>query len=574
MAVHERLGDWNEWVSANETYHWCNKDPLIDWLNAYGTASGFIADSHRQGYDRRFDYLAFVVGQSWAFRRAVVRWLTAKSPSRTITTNPSQARNPAKAEQTVAAMKEGVPIIADGVLWNPDNRTVSVVDLLVRSNVLTGLCPTAFAGEPSGAPSVSAPALGDVPYHYRAIEIKFVTLHLLKDGTASLEHLPYMVQNWINNEALGKTQGYTPPASYLAGRDLFRASARVSHAHPELGRHSAEAAAWIRRLKDEGVSWHPLPAASVPELRPNLKASSDSEWHAAKHEIAQAQHDLTLLPFVGPERRALAAASGITRWDDPALSARAVGLGDSEEGRRLDAVLMANRSTGDQAMFPARLISNIGNWRQPAPLECFVSVQAVEDQADDFNLVPERGGTAMFFMITWGWVDPDGQWRSRQLVSRDLSSSAEAEMISAWQTELNGLADMYRVAPRDVRLFRWGSQGGLLPDLNWFSLLDNLIRPEPVTVRGAFGFGLTEMARALHAFGLIESALPDQPRDPLAAMAGAWCAAKEAASLQISLEQTAPIGIIRTFSHDACRSMMEILTLLRQRARASQEDGV
>src|SRR5207237_2915626 len=137
-------------------------------------------------------------------------------------------------------------------------------------------------------------------YHYRAIDIKFVALDLLKDGTASLKHLPHMVQNWIYNEALGETQGYTPPASYLLGRDLFRAPARVSHADPQLGRYAAEAAAWIRRLATDGRSWHPLPWPSVPELRPNLKASRDLHWHAAKREIAILQHALTLPPVVCP----------------------------------------------------------------------------------------------------------------------------------------------------------------------------------------------------------------------------------------------------------------------------------
>jgi hypothetical protein len=300
-----------------------------------------------------------------------------------------------------------------------------------------------------------------------------------------------------------------------------------------------------------------------------LKGSSDSEWHAAKHEIALAQHDPTLLPFVGPERRALATASGITQWDDPALSARTVGLRDSTEGRRLDAVLMANRSTGDQAIFPVRVVSDVGNWQQPAPLELFVNVQRIEDQADDFIQVPERGGTAMFFMISWGFVDRDGRWQTGQLVTRDLSPSAEVTMITAWQTELNRLADMHGVPLRDIRLFHWGSREALLPDLNWFPLLHNLIHEEPVTVRGAFGFGLTEMAQALHALGLIETALPEQPRDTMAAMAGAWSAAKEAASLQIPLEQTAPIQVIGKFSHAACRSMMEILTVLRERAKDS-----
>jgi hypothetical protein len=382
-----------------------------------------------------------------------------------------------------------------------------------------------------------------------------------------------MVQNYVNNEALGKMQSYTPLASYLIGRDLFRTPARVDHADPALKRLADEAAAWIRRLRKEGASWHPLPFPSVPELRPNLKASSDSEWHAAKREVALAQHDLTLLPFVGPERRELATASGITRWDDPALSARAIGLDDSIEGRRLDAVLLANRSTGDQAVFPARFVSNIGNWQQPAPFECFVTVQAVDDQADDFNRVPERGGTAMFFMITWGWLDRDGQWKSEQLVARDLSPAAEEEMKSAWLTELKGLADMHGVQLRDVRLFHWGSHKAVLPDLNWFPLLHNLIHPEPVTVRGAFGFGLTEMAQALHTLGLIKSALPDQPRDPLAAMAGAWSAAKEAASLQIPLEKAASMQPIGNFSYEACRSMMEIVVFLRQRAVASLREA-
>ena len=146
-------------------------------------------------------------------------------------------------------------------------------------------------------------------------------------------------------------------------------------------------------------------------------------------------------------------------------------------------------------------------------------------------------------------------------------------MIAAWQTELNRLAEVHGVQLRDIRLFHWGSREALLPDLNWFPVLHNLIHPEPVTVRGAFGFGFPEMAQALHALGLIESALPDQPRDPLAAMAGAWSAAKEATSRQIPLEQTEPIQIIGKFSHAACRSMLEILALLRQRAEASLEEA-
>src|SRR5207244_12229957 len=125
---------------------------------------------------------------------------------------------------------------------NPVARTARMPDRLVRSDVVSRLIPAAFAGEPADAPTVSAPALGAAAYHYRVVDIKFMTVHLRKDGSPSAEHLPHTVQNAIYNEALGKTQGYTPPASYLAGRDGFRAAARVSHADPELGRLALEAA--------------------------------------------------------------------------------------------------------------------------------------------------------------------------------------------------------------------------------------------------------------------------------------------------------------------------------------------
>jgi hypothetical protein len=234
----------------------------------------------------------------------------------------------------------------------------------------------------------------------------------------------------------------------------------------------------------------------------------------------------------------------------------------------LDAVLIANRSIGAQAIFPASILSNVGNWKQPSPVEAFVCFETVNDQADDFNRVPDRGGTPMFFMITWGLL-VNGRWQSWQLVAHDLSLAAEADMKLAWQAELKRLADVHGVDLRDIRLFYWGNREVPLPDLNWFDLLDNIIHREPVAVRGAFGFGLAEVARALHAVGLIETPLPALPGGPLETMAGAWSAAEEAARLGIPLEQVDTIQAIGGFTYAISRTMMEIVALLRRQASAA-----
>jgi hypothetical protein len=80
---------------------------------------------------------------------------------------------------------------------------------------------------------------------------------------------------------------------------------------------------------------------------------------------------------------------------------------------------------------------------------------------------------------------------------------------------------------------------------------------------------MADIARALQSLGLIDTVLPAVPPGTLEAMAGAWSSAHEARRLGVALEEIDSMQLIGRFSSAACRSMMEILALLRQRASAS-----
>src|SRR5206468_2560178 len=90
--------------------------------------------------------------------------------------------------------------------------------------------------------------------------------------------------------------------------------------------------------------------------------AEDAGWHDAKARIAHELADLTLLPRVGTNERARAHFMGITRWDDPRLSAAMLGLNDKEPAL-LDAVLDVNRD-GGTPLRPQRLRD--GDWRARA----------------------------------------------------------------------------------------------------------------------------------------------------------------------------------------------------------------
>src|SRR5437867_27563 len=113
---------WDDWVSAGRTRNHCLDDPILDWLERYGSAHGFQRDDETEGYDHRTDYLKFILERGQAFEDGVMRLIRERVGDEaiaTIRTLPEDTRSLEKARETFAAMQRGVPIIAQAVLRNP-----------------------------------------------------------------------------------------------------------------------------------------------------------------------------------------------------------------------------------------------------------------------------------------------------------------------------------------------------------------------------------------------------------------------------------------------------------------------
>ncbi|MGH7565875.1 MAG: hypothetical protein ACREK2_03505, partial [Gemmatimonadota bacterium] len=303
--------DWDAWVAASRIRNWVLGDPLLDWLHLYGSARGFERDDELPGYDERCDFTRFVLRQGRRFEEAAVGYLRGRTEVVTIAAGVENVRDLAKAVATFEAMREGVPVIHQGVLRDPEHRVYGLPDLLVRSDLLREILPGCVDGEDLVTP---APGL-DRPWHYRIIDVKCTTLHLLANGNlANPGSSPaYKVQLFLYARALERIQDVACPA-YLLGRAWERPidgkKARGANAVECLGpfpvqgtlskgRSTAEvveqACAWIRAVRREGGGWSVLPDPSRLELRPNMSNKQDGPWHAAKRRIAAELEDPSLL---------------------------------------------------------------------------------------------------------------------------------------------------------------------------------------------------------------------------------------------------------------------------------------
>jgi hypothetical protein len=581
---------WSDWVSASSTRSWCLRNPLQDWLELHGENAGFERDPEP---DPRTDFREFIFAKGSEFEAAVVRLLARQTDVSVIEGFANPSRSLEARDATFAAMARGAPVIAQGVLWDDEHRTYGAADLLVRSDILRQLFPDALNEDEALS---GARALGLSSCHYRVIDIKFTTLRLDRRWTASREHLPYLAQVFVYNRALGRTQGYLPPTSFLLGRSWI--GPRGSEGASCLDRLAPvpnalewkdttledvvmEATAWVRRARSEGAGWHPIDGPTVPELRPNPSAA-DYPWQNATKLIAEQMADPILAWQVGCEARETAADAGLTRWTDPDFSSDAAGVSGTR-GLRLDIILEHNRRTYGPVVIPARIQSERDAWIHPARVEFFVDFETVSNLDDDFSRLPQRGGRPMIFMVGCGHLE-DGEWKFECFIAESLELGSEAAIIERWLDYMETVR--LRRAPelQEPLVIHWspaessGLTNGLKsarnrhpersrhwPEPNWFDFLGRVVRAEPVVVRGPMGFGLKTFARSLKRHGLIETEWEDSITDGLGAMVGAWQAYREAAETCLPVAEHELMHSIRRYNEVDCRVMVEVVGYLRQR---------
>lgn len=584
--------DWDAWVAADSLRNFLREDPLLDWLDRHGAGAGFVRDDQSERWDARTDFPGFLLAQGSRFKDEVTRLIGERVAVTRIAGGEMDARDPAKAEATLAAMRAGTPVVAQAVLRNPETRTYGVADLLVRSDIVNAVVPGTLAPQEA---ETGAQLLGDQPWHYVVIDVRYRSLKLDGRGVVSAsDTLAYMAQVWLHNEALGRLQGWTPPAAYLLGRSsggrrsasrsCFNRLGRVDRdavVDPATGTTLAErtmaAVAWIRRLRAEGGAWVALPEPSIPELYPDMSNDRDAPWHAAKQRIGAGLQELTLLPATKPRHRRAAHAQGLFRWSDPRVSAASLGTWD-KQAAACDAILAANREARP-VVLPVRIGGDAGGWRSPEPLELFVDFETITAVADDFASMPAMGGRPLIFQVGAGWME-GGRWQFRQWTADRLTEDAEAVVIDGLTAFVDGMRRERDLAWDQVRLFHWYSAEvmayqdgrtsamGRHPDrdwplLPWFDILDMVVRAGPVTIAGQFNFSIKSLAKAMHAAGLIETTWLDGPGDGSGAMVGAlWCDG-EAARTGGTMGDLDLMAAIGRYNEVDCRVMAEMLDWFR-----------
>ena len=580
------------WVAASSTRNYILKNPLIDWLDLYGTENGFSKDQ----VDTRTDFAHVLFEQGKNFENAVLKHLETLATVLKIEPNHNNTNKPHTFQETYEAMLDGAEIIFQGTLQDLESKTYGSPDLLFRSDILAKIFPSALS---NAAASQAAPGLPGATWHYLIVDVKFITLELRRDGilSHSQNFKASKVQAFICNRALGKLQKYEPSVAFLLGRGWKQKIAGTEHNSSdcmdrlgpiiterqtdegeELTSLANEAADWMRRLRKDGKTWSVLPKPSMEELRVNAKASQ-SHWSDAVQKILIQTEDLTTLFRVSVKNRSLANSKGIERWSDPRVNAETIGISGDIQVPRFNALLHINRELSGKPVSPEEILANRSNWHKEPDLEFYVDFEIVNTLNIDLSAFPDVTGTELIFMIGCGHIEA-GKWQFESFVANRLTEKSEEIMIDDWFNHMNKIYE--RINPEEIpQVLHWsnaevnwletGSHSARKrhpnqnwPPLKWFDFLEMVVKAEPVAIRGSHNFGLKSVAKALNSLNLINLDWPKGPTDGLGAMVGAWWCDQEAQSRGCTLSDIPLMNEIKAYNEIDCLAMKEIVYYLRK----------
>lgn len=533
------LIDWGNMVAASSIRNYMLNDPLLDFLKEYNINSLSDVPSRIPNSKSNANYhidifTKHIMDSGIEFENELIE-LIKKSHKVVKVADFIHSKKPEKFQETINLMKQGVPIIYQGVLHDYENKTFGIPDLIVRSDYINKLMGYNVISDEEA--SLGSPNL-KIPYHYKIIDIKHSNIPLRADGTHIMnsESIPaYKGQIYIYTVALNKVLGVEINKGYIWGKKYTWESCGVKYDETnflnklgvidydnidsEYVTQTKNAVEWICTLRNEGSNWKLLPIPCRGELFPNMKNEKDGQWRKLKNELNNAICEITNVWYCGIKRRQAAHSHQVYGWNDPKCNSKIMGFTPGKIASTVDQILSINRQTED-LIRPGLITYDRKNWKNTKSdtVEFYLDFETLNS---NFGSIIKDGiisydSNQFIFMIGVGY-SKNSQWIFKTFLLKSKTIESEMLMFTEFmdyikavlKTENKSKAKMYHWSFAEVgayNSFKTRHSNKKISDSHIsFYDLNKVFINEPVTVRGALDFSLKTIAKALNKHQLIDS---------------------------------------------------------------------
>ena len=554
----------SSWISATKTRNYILDDPLIDYLKY----------TNKLKRKREDTFLNLILDNGLKFEENIIKILREKFPNKitTISIQMDDIRNPLYFKKTIDAINNKDPIIYQGVLHNPLNKTFGAPDLIVRGDYINKIINNQIDNINNDA--------------YYIIDIKNSLMHLSAKSDNLLNNQtlkPYKAQLLIYCQILNQIQiqNTNTNMAFVMGSKWVRHTQnkiiRSSDPFDRLGiiDYANNDISYIK-LVEEAVAWNKLihnqPKTlchTIPNhknLYPNMcNQLIDPVFKKIKLDLALKNYEITSLWMCGIKHRNNALKHNIDRWNDPQLNSKILGI-NGQRGKTLDLILDINRST-TKIIHPPKIKSNFNNWKSRDQLAFYIDFETINTTIFD----SEDESVEIIFMIGIGY-SVSNIYYHKTIIALDLSNTEQIRIINEMLVFIKEISILNHVNYLDVNLYHWSNfEPNILcricnnlnieyPNLRWTDILI-LFHTEPIIIKGALDFSLKSVGKALYKLKLIKTIWPKKSNnisDGLEAMYEAFKIYQQKTDIIKKMKQ------ITLYNKIDCKIMWDILNAIHK----------
>lgn len=306
-----------------------------------------------------------------------------------------------------------------------------------------------------------------------------------------------------------------------------------------------EAIKWWKEMSNNGCGWK-LNPPSVPELYPNMKNTTNTDWSTVKKKIATNLGEITNLWGCSLKDRKLLNKKGITSWKDEKFNMNYLKHYSDEKKFIIKSMIELNKksvNSNKNIINKKTLIYNKDKLltfkddifeKNNYTIDFFIDFETINN-IDSNNLVSNTDITDMINIIGVGYINPESdnnEWIFKKFIANRLTFNEEKRIISEWIEYMKDVIEKYNLdEPEKInknqykcRIYHWSSAEfnmmkrfikklepdnnhndkkiisnihQIFYDYNWVDLL-HIFKDTPIIVKGAFNFSLKTISNALY----------------------------------------------------------------------------
>lgn len=517
----------NKFIGASSIRNYMLNDPLIDYLNKYNV--NYIKKPTNI-------FLEYIMKAGIDFELELINIIKQKHIVNTVVDNITllNDNHDKYYNMTIDLMKSGCPIIYQGFLYNKENNTYGIPDLIVRSDYVNILMEANIIDKDEE--HIPSPNL-EIDYHYKIIDIKHSNIHLNSTGINILNtgSIPaYKGQIYIYLVALNNILGIDIKKAYIWGKKYNYGSKGksiiIDNFLNKLGEIdyntfdkkyiniTNNAIEWKHSIKNNNYNYSILPYPSQKELLPNMKNEKDGVFKKSKQIISKSIKEITDIWYCNIEKRNNAHKKLIFSWGDKQCTAENMGFSKGKISNIVDKILNINRQNKD-IILPQKILYERDKWdnKNNDSMNFYLDFETLNS---NFGSIIKDGvihydNNQYIYLIGVGYAH-NNKWIFKYFLMNYKTQEDEKIMFMNYYNYIIDILKLYK--KKYANFFHWSfaevtfynqfkKRHDLIIDDSMFKFYDlnKVFINEPIVIKGAFNFSLKTIAKTMNKYNLIKS---------------------------------------------------------------------